>query len=354
MMSTDDADKRAMESSSVMAARLDRALAELSDERSLLEAVLEGMADSVLALDTDLGFRLMNRATRNLLGCGVIAPGTSLRELIGEERMVDVQRMSQSEQDGKIARLEWLWNSDGMERILLVNLFPMQDEEGWILVLRDVTEIRRLERIRQDFVANVSHELRTPISVIQANAQTLLAGADSDLEFASVLTSAIDRNAQRLSAIIAHLLELSQLEAERERMVVEPLNLVSVVHDAVSSVQGLIGEKHSKVDILVDSKITVLANRQALQQVILNLLENAVNYNGEQTTIWIRSRTNDATVRLEVEDNGIGIEEQHRSRIFERFYRVDKGRSRKMGGTGLGLALVRHLTEKMGGEVGLE
>jgi two-component system phosphate regulon sensor histidine kinase PhoR len=225
---------------------------------------------------------------------------------------------------------------------------------GRLLVVDDVTAIRRLETIRRDFIANVSHELRTPVSVIRANAETLQGGGKDDPRFADRLIDGLHRNAERLARIIADLLDLSRLDADHYRLERQPVDVAAAVGQAVTAVEHAATTRGSTVTVAVPPGCVVLADPKALDQVLVNLLDNAVKYAPAGGKLEVRAVPHDRGVRLEVADDGPGLAPVHRDRVFERFYRVDPGRSRDQGGTGLGLSIVKHLVESMGGTVGVD
>jgi two-component system phosphate regulon sensor histidine kinase PhoR len=223
---------------------------------------------------------------------------------------------------------------------------------GMLAVFFDVTDIRRLESLRRDFVANVSHELRTPVTAILSAAETMDMALAKDPETAKRFLGIIERNAARLQRLIEDLLDLSRIESRElrlrpERFAFEPF---------ATHLLGMFRERAEKRKITLRLEATkgiaVDADRRALEQVLTNLVDNAVKYCPEGCSVVLRAEPNEGTgVRLRVEDDGTGIEEKHLSRLFERFYRVDAGRSREMGGTGLGLSIVKHLVEAMGGTI---
>jgi two-component system phosphate regulon sensor histidine kinase PhoR len=220
--------------------------------------------------------------------------------------------------------------------------------------MHDVTDLRRLETVRRDFVANVSHELRTPVTIIRANAETLLDGAMSDPAHGPRLLEALHRNAERLSNIIADLLDLSRLESGHRPMERKPVVVADATLRALETVERGAREKGLEVVSSVDPGVRVRADGNALEQILINYLDNAIKYTPGGGRVEVSAQTAGDRVRVVVSDNGPGIPPHLRDRVFERFFRVDPGRSRDMGGTGLGLSIVKHLAEAMDGEAGVE
>jgi two-component system phosphate regulon sensor histidine kinase PhoR len=239
---------------------------------------------------------------------------------------------------------------------LLVRAAPLSGEkQGSFAVFVDVTEVRRLESLRRDFVANVSHELRTPVTAIRSAAETVQSAAREDPAATLQFLDIIARNAERLHELVEDLLDLSRIESRELRLTLEPLDSAGVF----SHVASLFKERAEKKRIkLIEEFPKGLArahgDRRALEHVLTNLVDNAVKYCGSGAEIRLRAVENGESLRLVVEDTGPGIEARHLPRVFERFYRVDPGRSRELGGTGLGLSIVKHLAESMGGTVGVE
>ncbi|MEO5379064.1 MAG: ATP-binding protein [Magnetococcus sp. DMHC-6] len=333
-----------------IALELRRNLQELSDARSHLEAVLEGMEEGVVALDNAGCMTLMNHYAKKLLAVADFQTGKPLAEVVQVQSLLNLLANTG---ESTVKSVEFDLPGPPVCQVL-AGITTMGNQAGRILVLRDVTEIRRLEMIRRDFVANVSHELRTPVSVIQANAQTLMDGAMEDYEYSGILMEAIERNASRLSRIITDLLELSRLEAEHAPFELQPLYLAQAMDRVYMLRREMAENKNIDICFYMDPNTQILANGGALDRVLGNYLDNAIYYNVPGSCITIRFVDQNQFIRLEVEDNGIGIPQEHRSRIFERFYRVDSGRSRKVGGTGLGLAIAKHMVDRMGGEVGVD
>jgi len=234
---------------------------------------------------------------------------------------------------------------------LLAHAVPLPDSEGLLLVFVDVTDIRRLERVRTEFVANVSHELRTPITAIRGYAETLRAGALNDPSVAANMVEIIFRQSERLSQLVEDLLDLSRLEAKERQLAAEPVALLEAANRASEVVRPKANSKGISLDIRVPANLKASGDERALEQVLLNLLDNAVKYMASGGTVVVIGREENGECVLEVKDSGVGIEARHLPRIFERFYRIDKGRSREMGGTGLGLSIVKHLVAAMKGQV---
>ncbi len=217
-----------------------------------------------------------------------------------------------------------------------------------------ITELRRMERDQRQFIANASHELRTPVAVIRANAETLLDGAIEDRVMGPKLLQALDRNAARLALILTDLLDLARLDSKQIHLNLTELPLTDYVADAVETLEVLAQKRSINIHIDLDKTTTLKADPQALQQILLNLIENAIKYAPPSGEVIIKSQQQEDQLLITIEDNGPGIPESCREKVFQRFYRVDSGRSREVGGTGLGLAIVKTWVESMGGEVGVK
>jgi two-component system phosphate regulon sensor histidine kinase PhoR len=238
-------------------------------------------------------------------------------------------------------------------RVLQLHAAPLAGG-ATVVVLLDVTEARSLERMRREFVANASHELRTPVAAIQAVAETLagsptMSPADR-ARFERILLS----HAQRLSRLVSDLLDLSRAEAAAPRPELRPIRLAAPLASAIAAVRERAEAKQLRIEERLPPELPpVDADDSALEQVLVNLLDNAVKYTPAGGRVQVRAAPEHSRVRIEVEDNGVGIPAEHLPRIFERFYLVDPARSRELGGTGLGLAIVKHLVQAQGGEVGV-
>jgi two-component system, OmpR family, phosphate regulon sensor histidine kinase PhoR len=219
--------------------------------------------------------------------------------------------------------------------------------------LRDVTEARRLEATRRDFVANASHELRTPVAAIRAAAETLQAGALADPAAARGFVEIISRHAERLARLTRDLLDLSRIETRQWPIARESVVLAPLVRQVLELLEEPAREKGLRLAADVPPGLAVRADARALEHVLVNLVDNAVKYTAEGS-VTVRGTPVAGAVLVEVVDTGPGIDRHHLPRLFERFYRIDAGRAREQGGTGLGLAIVKHLVQSMGGEVGVE
>jgi two-component system phosphate regulon sensor histidine kinase PhoR len=352
-VSSDDELGRLAGSFNELVGELDRTLKNLAGERDRLETILEGMTEALLALDHEDRVTHVNRAAIELLGLLTSPVGQVLIEVVRAPALAElIERVHREREASAESELSLV-----ASRTVLARAAPIKSTGGIILVMLDITEMRRLEKVRRDFVANVSHELRTPVAVIQANAETLIDGALTHPTRGPEFLGAIMRNAQRLARLVSDLLDLSRIESGNFTLEIQPTEVASAVHRAVESIRGLATRKRLTVEAKVKGEFQVLADSSAFDQILMNLIGNAVKYTPDEGHVEIRAARGPAaaggegTIQIDVCDDGTGIEPRHRVRIFERFYRVDPGRSREMGGTGLGLSIVKHLVVAMHGEV---
>ncbi len=351
-----------------MADEFNQRVASLRQQRNELEAVLASMAEGVLAVDLDERVISLNRAAATLLQ---ITPqravGRSIQEVIRntavQQFVAQALTVDAAAQADLVLRIEVDEHDQpgGEERYLQATGAPLRDAGGSrfgaLIVLHDVTRLRRLEMIRRDFVANVSHEIKTPITAIKGAVETLL---DSDVTAEPEQTigflQIMNRQADRLNAIVEDLLALARIEqdTERDHVAVQPTRIAEVAQAAIESCRILAEQREVALANDTDRDITAQANAALLEQAIINLLDNAIKYSQPGTTTRIRCRRGASEIIIEVADEGLGIEPEHLPRLFERFYRTDKARSRAMGGTGLGLAIVKHIVQAHGGRVSVE
>jgi two-component system, OmpR family, phosphate regulon sensor histidine kinase PhoR len=333
-----------------LAGSFSRTVGELRGERDLVARILDGMQEGVLLLDKEGKVALMNPALREMLLPRADVIGQPLLEVVRHaelKELLDKARTTKTTCSGEV-------ELGGLKprRLLVRGTAFTQHAGGLLAVFFDVTDIRRLESLRRDFVANVSHELRTPVTAVLSAAETLDLALEKDPASARRFLGIIERNAARLQGLIEDLLDLSRIESRElklrpERFGFEPFasHLVGLFRDRTDKRKITIRLECSSPSLEVD------CDRRALEQVLTNLVDNAVKYCPEGSTVLLRAERVDGGASLSVEDDGPGIEEKHMVRLFERFYRVDAGRSREMGGTGLGLSICKHLVEAMGGGI---
>ena len=318
---------------------------------TVLRAVIDGMAEGVWITSEDGTVVEHNNALKEMLYTGHEMVGHRPLDIVeNQELQSAVQRACR---DGQQSRLEL--TVEGMRTwVLSGHVSPPRDLGGPSAVFFDVTELRRLEKVRKDFVANVSHELRTPITAIRGYAETLQSGAISDPVAAPKMVDIIHRQSERLSELVEDLLELSRLEGKQIQLAAQPVDLHEAAQRAMEAVRPKAKMRNSQIAVNIPPGLRALGDTRAIEQVLLNLVDNAVKYSRGGARVELTARERDGHVELLVRDDGPGIEARHLSRIFERFYRVDKGRSREMGGTGLGLSIVKHLVNTMNGDVRCE
>ncbi len=343
------------ESMNSLAKDLEGKIRALAEERNRLKAILYTMQEGVIVLNADGNIALFNPAMRRLFGLDETALGKPPITVI---RNADLQGVVDQCLSGQpVENRELRVIQGGQERFLMVQATPFSGKSeplGAIIVMYDVTNLRRLERVRRDFVANVSHELKTPLTSIQGYVETLLdspAGAEQTKNFLAI----IDANARRLSKLVEDLLRLSEIESQQFVLRPETFPAVELVGEVLDLHDALLKRKDMRVDVKVTPEgLSLHSDRMALTHILSNLLENAVKYGKPGTAIRLACRQDGDTARFSVQDEGIGIAQAHLERIFERFYRVDRSRSRQEGSTGLGLAIVKHLVQLLGGEIEVE
>ena len=338
--------------------RVDR----LERDRQQLTVVLEAMAEAVLAVDPRHRLRFANAGANRLFGLDATSVGRLVPELIRSPQVqaaleATLRLVSPSAFQGEVC----LPGRDGPVRtpgrILSVRGTPLpgRPSAGAVLVFHDMTELRRLERMRQDFVANASHELKTPLASIKAYTETLLDWALHDETVNVRFLERIDEQVERLNRLILDLLSLARLESGQEVFDHQPLNLLPVLESCVEDHRGRAAAKNLTLAFepgdLDPQEALVRADEEAVRQIADNLIDNAIKYTPENGSVRVRCLARWDAIAVEVWDTGIGIPRDDLPRIFERFYRVDKARSRELGGTGLGLSIVKHVVQSIGGRI---
>lgn len=331
-----------------LAGELKARIGDLVTERDRLSAILAGMAEGVLVTGADGRILLANPAAAKILGGDAVLEGGSLESRVADPELRGLITRGSAGEATQESEVE----SAGRAIALYVRPLVTPSGRGSVTVLRDLTGMRRLLTLRRDFVANVSHELRTPVAAIQGYAETLLS-TRADLATQAQFLEIIHRQSKRIGALVADLLTLSELETKpSEELVRESVDLGSLASNVIDALRGR--RKDANVNVAVAADAQALGDPMGLEQVILNLVDNALKYGTPGGRVTVRGAREGARVVLTVEDEGPGIAREHLARLFERFYRVDTGRSREQGGTGLGLAIVKHLVESMGGNVSVD
>jgi two-component system phosphate regulon sensor histidine kinase PhoR len=321
---------------------------ELATQRGLMTEVLDALGEAVVAFDRSGRTVLVNPTARSMLELDNKGLGRTAAELLRSPEIVELVDSARSGE-----RMEsGVTLERAQRRELEASAGPLPDG-GTLLVLRDLTELRRLEKVRQDFVANVSHELRTPVATIQAHAETLVDGALIDPVAGPDFSAAIHRNARRLSDLLNDLLELSRLDAGQRSLASTPVELAPLVAEVAAALEPLREARDTTLTLEIPQRTLVQADPRALERVLANLLDNALRHGKEGGAVRMVASLDEGLCRIEVSDDGPGIPSDQQDRVFERFYRIDAARSRQRGGTGLGLSIARHLTESMGGRIGV-
>ena len=345
------------ESMNRMTTVLKTRISEIEEEKTKIAAILDNMAEGVMAIDSDERLVLLNPAAESIFGWPrSSALGRNFLEIVRNPKLSQLVDRAVQKREIVTEEIE-LYHPE--KKVLRVNVVGIPRDEGAIrnvLVFSDITEVRRLERTRQEFVANVSHELKTPLTSIKGFIETLLGGALNDPEQAKRFVNMMEEDANRLTRLIGDLLELSKIESKEILPKPVCINLVEQIGKVISIFQREIEAKKVIVKNQISSgqPIFVMADPDQLRQVLLNLVDNAIKFNKEKGEIILDATTNGTTIQISIEDTGIGIPRGAIPRIFERFYRVDKARSRDLGGTGLGLAIVKHIIEAHGGAISCE
>ncbi len=329
--------------------QLKQQMTEMIAERDRFETVLEGMTEGVIALDENRRVTMINKAGIMLLGLVGQPIGKTMLETI---KIPELHELATGLQSGSKATVEFTLPGTGSRKVLA--RAAARRSGNLVIVMLDVTELRRLENLRRDFVANVSHELRTPVSIMHASAETLLEGAIDDPTVARRFVQTLLKHSKRLSSLISDLLDISKIESGKYELELKAVPVGEALQRIAAEVETHASDQQVTVKVIVDSDSIVRADARALDQILFNLTDNAIKYTPQDGRVELRASVKDGVARIEVADNGPGIDKKHHKRLFERFYRVDPGRSREMGSTGLGLAIVKHLVLAMHGEVGMQ
>jgi two-component system phosphate regulon sensor histidine kinase PhoR len=341
-----------------MAAQLDRRIETIMSQRNELETVLASMLEGVIAIDNEERIINLNSAAVGLFDSKPEnCRDRNLQEVIRNSALQQFVRQSIISQVPKEDDISLYHNG---EKTLHLHSSPLLDANkeriGTLVVFNDVTHLRRLENMRRDFVANVSHEIKTPLTAIKGFVETLHQGSVDNPEEAKRFLGIIQKHVDRLSSIVEDLLSLSRIEQEDEVKTIklEEGFIKDVFRSAILICRPKAEEKNITVISLCDEPISARFDAMLLEQAVVNLLDNGIKYSEPERTIYLKAERDNSEIKISVVDQGLGIAKKHLPRLFERFYRVDKARSRKMGGTGLGLAIVKHIAQAHGGSVSVE
>lgn len=357
--STEGEIKELSESFNTMSERLESAVAELEDNNTKMESILTSMLNGVIALDNDYKIMLVNPVAEEMFGIvSEQVENMHILEVIRNEKIITVLR-DLIEHSQMISREIEVQYPEPKTLSLKTNFIRLGEDPsrviGVVIILQDITEIRRLENTRKEFVANVSHELKTPLTSIKGFLETLQSNCEMDCETRNRFLHIIEIEADRLTYLIEDLLSLSEIENKTNNLQEEKIDVEKNLKEVVNMLFELARRKNIKLELIVEHKdIFIYGNNSWFKQMLINLIENAIKYTYEGGMVAVRAKSCENSVFIEVKDTGIGIEKEHLERLFERFYRVDKSRNRDVGGTGLGLAIVKHIILSFGGKIDVE
>ena len=326
----------------------------LKESDARLQSILASMSEGVLLIDRNtrvlyanaFAGRLLDRKATDLQG----------RQLWEVVRNAEFQSAVELADAGEDVRREFEIHRTRSVIEVSVGKIEVSGESALVIVLHDVTQLRRLEKLRREFVSNVSHELKTPLTAIQAYADTLLEGALTDPEISTVFLNQIIDQANRLQELIQDMLRLARIEAQADVFQMQPVSISQTLESCVDARQTIARSREIILTYEQDAHgdVGVIADEQGLRTIFENLINNALNYTSAGGSVQVRCRVENGSAVVDVQDDGIGIAREHHDRIFERFYRVDKARGRGIGGTGLGLAIVKHCVSAFHGQIELE
>lgn len=326
----------------------------LSSPKSF-EAILKSIKDGLIIIEPKGHILLANQSFRDIIKAKDSPEGKHFIEVIRNIDLLNLLKNSITKKDGIAEEISLKRGNE--EITLIAKTMPVLDSEGnisfLIVLLNDITQLKKLENIRRDFVANVSHELKTPITAIKGYAETLLDGALDDRENAAKFINIIKSQADRLNSLIEDILTLSRIESGDIRIEKEKIGLDELVNSVFQIFAEIAQKKGLKLEKEIDENSTIQADRNRLMQILINLIDNGIKFT-EKGSVKVKFYSENGKSILSIEDTGIGIPKEHLQRIGERFYRVDKARSRQLGGTGLGLAIVKHLVMAHGWTMEIE
>jgi two-component system, OmpR family, phosphate regulon sensor histidine kinase PhoR len=341
-----------------MAEQLQQRLDEITSQRKKTEAVLSSMREGVIATDLEQRVISINPTAAKMFAVSLqTIVGRSVLEIIRNHDFQALINRSLSTGESHESDIVYHQKAEHIFNIHCTPLLdPLQKRIGGLVVISDVTQLRRLENMRRDFAASVSHEIKTPLTAIKGFVETLCTGELEDREEIRRFLNIIDKHVNRLATIIDDLMQLSRIERDDEiqQIGLERCRIADVLNTAIGLCSDAGGKKKIDVRLSCQADLSGCFDATLLEQAAVNLLDNAIKYSPEQSAVWIEAMTTDTEIQIHFKDRGMGIAKKHLPRLFERFYRVDKARSRGLGGTGLGLAIVKHIAQAHGGSVSVE
>ena len=335
--------------------RIQERVVKQASRNNALSVVMNQMQNGIIAVDENLKVILVTPVAKKLLGMIGNPEGKSVTEASNDVKIDDV--FVEAMRQGGVYTNEVAARAADRRghRPLRLYVSPMRNDGqvvGALAMVEDITEIRRLEQVRTDFAANVSHELKTPLTSIRGFVETLENGAIDNPPMAHKFLKIIMLETERLTRLINDILSISKLESGTDEVTVERIRLDKMAFDIADMLSIHAGEKQVTIDCHLNSEpVNIMGNSDRVEQMLINLIENAIKYNKPGGSVTVQVFSNGEEANVAISDTGIGIAEENLPRLFERFYRVDKGRSRQMGGTGLGLAIVKHIVRSMNGEI---
>lgn len=339
----------------MMADSLEDKIKKVEIKNQQLKAILESMVEGIIVTEKSGHIISLNPTVEKIFNISEQdAEGKLFLEIIRNNDIADIINYVLENGKFKSCELSLVWPVQRIFEINATPIFEKNSVSGCLLVIHDITQIRRLETMRKDFVANVSHELKTPLTSIKGFVETLLEGALEDKENSRHFLQIIQDHANQLDNLVSDLLDLSHLESQEIKLETQSFDLKGLTDDILAGFKSQLKRKSIKAENILSGGLIVKADKNKIGQVLTNLIDNAIKFNQEKGSVKIYSQDLDDKIKIFVEDSGIGVPEKDIPRIFERFYRVNKARSRELGGTGLGLSIVKHTIELHGGNVGVE
>jgi two-component system phosphate regulon sensor histidine kinase PhoR len=330
-------------------------LQDITKERNQIKAILTSIIEGVLAIDKDERIIFFNSAFRDMFLLEENIIGRFFWEVIRNNDLNSLFKEVLRNKSILKRTLSFFFPQERIFEVCGLPILKKPDIWGIVAIFRDITEIKKLEKIRMEFVANVSHELRTPLTSIKGFIETLREGAINDPQNRERFLKIIEEHTERLNRLINDLLELSKIESKEIKMKLNKENIKEIILEIISNFKENILIKEHKIDLDLPHNLPFInIDKEKMKIAFSNLLENAIKFTPDKGRILIKGEDKGEKIQIEFIDNGEGIPKEHLPRLFERFYRVDKARSRELGGTGLGLAIVKHIVQSHGGKVGVE